>query len=158
MRIAMIQPSSVINGPGLRCVVYVQGCHHHCEGCHNPGSWDKDGGREMTYSEIIKEGYLYRSFLNGITLSGGEPFDQQEECLGLLDAIPEGLDVCIYTGYTYDEIKDTELAKRADYIVDGPFIEDRRVRNWIGGSANQRMINKKEGIIYEYDGTQTRLC
>lgn len=158
MKIAMIQPSSIVNGPGLRCVVYLQGCPHHCEGCHNPGSWDPDDGREVDYSYIIREGHLYRTFLNGITLSGGEPYMQEQECIELLKRIPEGLDVCIFTGYTYEEIKDRELTKMADYIIDGRYMQEKRVFGWHGGSSNQRFINLKEGIIYNYDGSNAKLC
>lgn len=157
MRIFGIMPSSVVNGPGLRCVVYLQGCPHHCEGCQNDGSWDPNGGIEMDYSRIINEGHMYRTYLNGVTLSGGEPYMQEQECIELLKCIPEGLDVCIFTGYAYEEIKDRELTKMADYIIDGRFEKDRRVFGWHGGSSNQRFINLKEGIIYSYDGTKSEL-
>lgn len=158
MRIFGIQPSSLVNGPGLRCVVYLQGCEHNCPGCHNPGSHDPNGGSEVDVAYILNAGHLYRTFLNGITLSGGEPFMQQEACVELLKAIPKDLDVLIFTGYTYEEIKDTELAKMADYIVDGKFEVEKRAFGWHGGSSNQRFIDKKKGIILSYDGTQSGLC
>lgn len=158
MRIFGIQPSSLVNGPGLRCVVYLQGCKHNCPGCQNPGSHDPNGGSEVDIAYILREGHLYRTFLNGITLSGGEPFMQQEACIELLKAIPKDLDVLIFTGYTYEEIKDTELAKMAHYIIDGKFEADKRVFGWYGGSSNQRFIDKKKGIILSYDGTESELC
>jgi anaerobic ribonucleoside-triphosphate reductase activating protein len=83
-----------------------------------------------------------RKLIDGITLSGGDPFYQQEECLRLLDCLP-GVNVWIYTGFEYDEIKDTELAKRADVLVTGPYIEELRCEGKMYGSSNQE-IHRKE--------------
>ena len=150
MRIAGILPSSFINGYGMRYVIFLQGCPHHCEGCQNPDTWDLDGGKEMKVEDIIKDIKKRKKLLDGITLSGGEPFLQQDECVKLLELLPEGLDVWIYTGFTYEGIKHTNLAKLADYIVDGKFECDKIVEGKLYGSSNQRIINVKKGTIEPY--------
>jgi anaerobic ribonucleoside-triphosphate reductase activating protein len=89
----------------------------------------------------IAEDYRNRRLLDGITLSGGDPFYQQEECLRLLSLLPD-VNVWIYTGFEYEEIQDTELARRADVIVVGPYIEELRCEGRPYGSSNQRIIRK----------------
>jgi anaerobic ribonucleoside-triphosphate reductase activating protein len=84
-----------------------------------------------------------RKLIDGITLSGGDPFYQQEECLRLLNRLPD-VNVWIYTGFEYDEIKDTELAKRADVLVTGPYIEELRCEGKMYGSSNQEIHRKDE--------------
>lgn len=138
MRIAGILPYSLVNGVGIRYVVFIQGCPHHCSGCHNPETWDFSGGREMTVEEIAAD-YRSRRYVDGITLSGGEPFAQQEECVRLLDLLPD-VNVWIYTGYEYEDICDTELAKRANVLVVGKYIEELRCEGKMYGSSNQRII------------------
>lgn len=140
MRIAGVLPCSFVNGEGARYVVFTQGCHHHCKGCQNPDTWSPDGGTEISPAEIAAD-YRKRRLLNGITLSGGDPFYQQEECLALLDLLP-GVNVWIYTGFEYEEICDTPLAKRADVLVVGPYVEELRCEGKMYGSSNQRIIRK----------------
>ena len=141
MRIAGVLPCSFVNGDGARYVVFTQGCGHHCPGCQNPDTWDFKGGTEITPAEIAAD-FRKRRLLNGITLSGGDPFYQQEECLALLDLLP-GVNVWIYTGFEYEEICDTPLAKRADVLVVGPFVEELRCEGKMYGSSNQRIIIKR---------------
>lgn len=143
MRIAGIAPCSFVNGDGIRYVIFCQGCLHNCLACHNPETWDPKGGREISISELI-ESIKKRDHIDGITLSGGEPFLQQEECVSLLKLLPEHLDIWIYTGYKYEEICNTELAKMADYIVDGKFEIDKTITGKMYGSSNQRIIRVKE--------------
>ncbi len=138
MRVAGILPCSFVNGDGARYVVFTQGCGHGCRGCQNPETWDFRGGSEVSVSEIAKD-YWSRRCLDGITLSGGDPFYQQEECLALLDELPD-VNVWIYTGFEYEEIADTELARRADVLVVGPFVEELRCEGQMYGSSNQRII------------------
>lgn len=147
MKVAGILPFSLVNGEGIRYVVFVQGCKHHCKGCQNPETWDFEGGEEKTVEEIAAD-FKSKKLRDGITLSGGDPFFQQEECLKLLDLLPD-VNVWIYTGYEYEEICDTELARRADVLVVGRFIEDLKCEGQMYGSSNQRII-KKGGAIYEY--------
>lgn len=153
MRVAGILPCSFVNGDGARYVVFTQGCIHHCPGCQNPETWDPTGGSKMTTTEIAAD-FRKRRLLDGITLSGGDPFCQQEECLKLLDLLPD-VNVWIYTGYEYEEIRDTPLAKRADVLVVGPFQEELRCEGKMYGSSNQRIIRRTDNekdthIIYPY--------
>lgn len=143
MRIAGVLKCSFVNGDGARYVVFVQGCKHGCRGCQNPETWDMNGGREVPVAEIVED-YRRRRLLDGITLSGGDPFYQQEACLELLDMLP-GVNVWIYTGFEYEEIADTELARRADVLVVGKFVEELRCSGKPYGSSNQRIIRKSPG-------------
>lgn len=141
MKIHGILPVSFVNGEGARFVVFLQGCGHHCVGCHNPESWDFNGGRYVATETLAKD-ILGRKYIDGITLSGGDPFYQQEECLKLLDLLPS-VNVWIYTGFEYDEIKDTELAKRADVLVTGKYVEELRCEGKMYGSSNQEIHRRK---------------
>ena len=137
MRIAGTLPVSLVNGDGIRYVVFVQGCAHHCPGCQNPETWDFDGGKEVE-PEMIVADFKRRKHLDGITLSGGDPFYQQDECVELLKLLP-GVNVWIYTGFEYNIICDTELAKMADVIVTGPYVEELRCNGKMYGSSNQEI-------------------
>lgn len=143
MRINGVLTSSLVNGDGIRYVIFLQGCPHHCEGCHNPDSWDPKGGYDISVDDLIAD-IKKRHLIDGITLSGGEPFLQQDECVELLKRLPKHLDIWIYTGFTYYEIADTELAKMADYIVDGKFDKNDLAIGKMYGSNNQRIIKVKE--------------
>lgn len=138
MRIAGVNTCSLVNGDGVRYVIFVQGCKHHCKGCQNQWSWDMDGGADIPV-EMIAEDVRKHRMIDGITLSGGDPFYQQDECVELLKLLPE-YNVWIYTGFVYEEIAGTELAKMADVIVDGPFVEELRCEGKMYGSSNQRII------------------
>ena len=141
MRIAGILPCSFVNGEGARYVVFLQGCNHHCQGCQNPETWNFDGGTEISAKEIAED-FRKRKLLDGITLSGGDPFYQQESCLELLSFLP-GVNVWIYTGFDYDEISETELAKKANVLVVGRFIEDLKCEGQYFGSSNQKIIRRE---------------
>lgn len=135
IRVAGILPCSFVNGDGARFVVFVQGCNHHCPGCQNPETWDFDGGQEMPVEQIAAE-YRRKKLLDGITLSGGEPFEQQEACVELLKLLP-GVNVWVYTGFEFADIQHTQLAKMADVLVTGRFIKDLACDGKMYGSANQ---------------------
>ena len=141
MRIAGILPCSFVNGEGARYVIFLQGCKHHCKGCHNPETWDFDGGTEMTVEEIAAD-FKKRRLLDGITLSGGDPFFQQKACVELLNLL-SGVNVWIYTGFEYDEISETELAKKADVLVVGKFVEELKCDGQYFGSSNQKIIRRE---------------
>lgn len=140
LRIAGVLGCSFVNGYGARYVVFTQGCRHHCIGCHNPETWDFGGGKSIPVVEIAND-YRKRIHLDGITLSGGDPFFQQQACLALLDLLPD-VNVWIYTGFDYDEICDTQLAKRADVLVTGRYIESLRCEGKMYGSTNQVVIEQ----------------
>lgn len=142
MRVSGILSCSLVNGYGIRYVIFVQGCKHHCPGCQNPDTWDFNGGIEMSIEDIIADIKRHK-YIDGITLSGGDPFYQQDECVKLIRALPDDLTVWIYTGFTYEEIMNTELASLADYIVDGPFRQEELIEGRMYGSANQRIIKVK---------------
>jgi anaerobic ribonucleoside-triphosphate reductase activating protein len=141
MRVAGILPCSFVNGEGARYVVFTQGCAHHCPGCQNPETWDFAAGVEMSPTDIAAD-FRKRRLLDGITLSGGDPFFQQDACLDLLDMLP-GVNVWVYTGFEYEEICGTPLAKRADVLVVGPYREELRCEGKMYGSSNQRIIKKE---------------
>ena len=143
MRIAGTLPCSVVNGTGVRFVVFVQGCAHHCPGCHNAGTWDFNGGDYIT-PEALAEIIRSKPYIDGVTLSGGDPFYQQAACLELMEHLPADTDLWIYTGFEYDEIKDTALAKRANVIVTGPYIEELRCVGQMYGSSNQEIHRKED--------------
>ena len=141
MRIAGILPCSFVNGEGARYVIFLQGCKHHCKGCQNPETWDFDGGKEIGEKEIAED-FRNRKLLDGITLSGGDPFFQQEACVELINLL-DGVNVWIYTGFEYDEISETELAKKANVLVVGKFIEELKCDGQYFGSSNQKIIRRE---------------
>ncbi|MBQ8555536.1 MAG: anaerobic ribonucleoside-triphosphate reductase activating protein [Clostridia bacterium] len=144
---------SIVDGPGLRFSVFTQGCPHHCPGCHNPESHDFAGGKIVDTAEVIH--LMQRNpLLDGLTLSGGEPFCQPEACLELAQAAhARGLNVWSYTGYTWEAIlADNNPARMAllhalDVLVDGPFIlAQRSLALKFCGSKNQRLIDVKRSF------------
>lgn len=141
MRIAGVLTCSLVNGDGVRYVVFTQGCVRACPGCQNPDTWDPKGGVERSVEDLAED-IKSRKYLDGITLSGGEPFLQQDECVRLLKLLP-GMNVWIYTGFEYEEIAHTELAQLADVIVAGPYREDLRCEGQMYGSSNQRIVRVK---------------
>ena len=141
MRIAGILPCSFVNGEGARYVIFLQGCKHHCKGCHNPETWNFDGGTEIGAKEIAED-FRKRKLLDGITLSGGDPFFQQKACVELIDLL-DGVNVWIYTGFEYDEISETELAKKADVLVVGKFVKELKCDGQYFGSSNQKIIRRE---------------
>ena len=139
---------SIVDGPGLRYSVFVQGCPHHCPGCHNPESHDFNGGRLADTADIIAA-MKKNPLLDGLTLSGGEPMCQPEACTALAEAaIAAGLNVWCYTGFTWEYLtRDRDPARMAllravTVLVDGPFLlEQRSLELKYCGSRNQRLID-----------------
>ena len=146
IQIAGIVPESIVDGPGFRYVVFTQGCLHACPGCHNPETHDPNGGREVSVESIV-EAMGKNRLIDGLTLSGGEPFLQVEPCLALAKAAHAlGLNVWAYSGYTFEELMaDREkscLVAECDVLVDGPFIlAQRTLEKRFRGSKNQRVID-----------------
>ena len=151
IRIYGLVNDSIVDGPGFRLAVFTQGCPHNCEGCHNPESHSFDGGKIMTTDEIIKK-MQDNILLDGITLTGGDPFCQPEACTVLAKAAHEsGLNVWAYSGWTYEELaanNDTlALLKNVDVLVDGPFIlSQRTLEKRFMGSKNQRAIDVRASL------------
>ena len=153
MRIANYIQDSIVDGPGLRFVLFVQGCRRRCDGCHNPQALDPAGGSELDTSDIA-DAMLSNPLTDGITLSGGEPFAQPADCLKIVSRARErGLNVWAYSGMSFEELAADpdpavrELLKNCDVLVDGPFILSLRSLNlkW-RGSSNQRIINVPESL------------
>ena len=152
MRIHRIIPVSRVNGPGERFVVWVQGCSRSCPGCFNPPTHDKNGGSEMTADEIIRQAAAGRA--GGLTVSGGEPFEQVAALRDLLEAAGEaGLHRLVYTGYTLDELTslNDETVRKCltltDILIDGAFMKDvPPVHPWTG-SGNQRVLILENGNV-----------
>lgn len=104
IRICGVVRESIVDGPGLRFVLFTQGCPHHCPGCHNPESHALDGGYEVTAEKVLEE-FKKNPLLKGITLSGGDPILQAGELVGICREVHAmGKDVMTYTGYTYEEL------------------------------------------------------
>ncbi|MBE6903766.1 MAG: anaerobic ribonucleoside-triphosphate reductase activating protein [Ruminococcaceae bacterium] len=151
IRVANFINDSITDGPGLRFTLFVQGCTHCCKGCHNPSTWALDGGSLMSPEEIFNE-FKDNILLSGVTFSGGEPFLQAKELLPLAKMIKDsGLELAIYSGFTYQEIIDDpvkkELLSFADTLIDGRFeLENRSLCLKFKGSTNQRIIDVKSSL------------
>lgn len=162
MKVAGIEKESLIDGPGINYTIFTQGCPHRCPGCHNPSTWDITGGYELGLS-IIKKDIENSPLLTGITFSGGEPMRQYDEVKELAEwAQKKGLAVILYTGYRMRNSSgvfdkhcpegllpafklDAEDLKLFDYIIDGPFILEKRDLNLLYmGSKNQRLLKREE--------------
>ena len=148
IRIAGIVEDSIVDGRGIRMAVFVQGCPHHCPGCHNPQTHDFAGGT-IDDTDRIFEAFRENPLYRGITFSGGEPFCQPKPLRALADRV-HGIkkDVTVYTGWTYEALcamhdPDVDaLLSVCDVLVDGPFIEAQRDPELLfRGSANQRLID-----------------
>ena len=150
IRIAGIIDESIVDGPGIRLVVFAQGCPHRCQGCHNPQTHPFEGGRLVTIDDIL-EMVKKNPLLDGVTFSGGEPFSQAKAFALLGQRLKElGMNIMTYTGYTYEhllrESKDNngwkELLDVSDILVDGKFeIEKKNLLLPFRGSENQRIID-----------------
>lgn len=146
-----LQQDSIVDGPGIRMVIWTQGCMHNCKGCHNPQTHDLAAGELVTSEEIIaqmKEAQLQ----TGLTLSGGEPFLQSEALLPIVQAAKEmRLNIWAYSGFTYEQLISHEeyrnLLNYLDVLVDGKFIEEEKdYRLKFKGSKNQRIIDVQESL------------
>jgi len=162
LRIAGTVRESVVDGPGLRFVIFAQGCKHGCPGCHNPDTWDLSGGTLVKTKDLLEQIKAVK-LIKGVTFSGGEPFLQALPLAWIGREVKMlGLDVITYTGYTWENLLALaevdqavkELLLVSDYIVDGPFIlAERDLDLPFRGSRNQRMIDVvnslREGKIIE---------
>ena len=154
---APITKDSIVDGPGIRAVIWTQGCPHRCKGCHNPQTHSFDAGIEADVNDIIAQ--ISRLKLHkGITFSGGEPLEQAAACSEIAKRVKEmGMNTWLYTGYIFEDILSEcqatrpewgELIKYIDVMVDGPFIE--QMKNLLlkfRGSENQRVIDVQKSLI-----------
>lgn len=148
MRIAGIVRDSIVNGDGVRDVVFVQGCGKRCKGCHNPDTWDYNGGCHRFIGDLANE---LSDSSNNVTISGGEPIDQFEDLLELCRMLSEqGKTIWVYTGNVVDPTKSiyARLARYVDVIVDGRFVEELKDPDLkFRGSSNQRIINLPLSVV-----------
>ncbi len=152
---ADLQTDSIVDGPGLRAVLWTQGCAHHCKGCQNPQTWNFNGGG-LVPIEMVYEAIDELEYQDGLTISGGDPMYQPEACLKIAKyAKSKGLNIWVYTGFTYEELVELskknaiymEFFKVIDVLVDGKFIlEERDLSLLFRGSRNQRLIDMSKTL------------
>ncbi|OIJ12530.1 anaerobic ribonucleoside-triphosphate reductase activating protein [Anaerobacillus alkalilacustris] len=146
MKVLGIKEDSIVDGEGLRTVIYFAGCSHQCPGCHNPQSWQLHAGTDYTLDELLQS--VCVNPLNDITFSGGDPFFQAKNIVPLAKALKQaGKNIWAYTGYTIEELlqrgnqHELELLEYVDVLVDGRFIEkEKDLSLTYRGSRNQRII------------------
>lgn len=155
IRIAGTVNDSIVDGDGIRFVVFVQGCIHNCDGCHNPQTHDFSGGFE-TDTDSLLEKILANPLLDGVTFSGGEPFCQPVPLYELGKKVKEnGLNLVCYTGFTFEEL--LEISKRdenvknllgiCDVLIDGPFLLSKKnLLLKFRGSENQRILDVQKSL------------
>lgn len=155
LRYAGIEYDSVVDGDGIGATFFVQGCSHHCKGCHNPETWDKEGGLPFT-REVFEKlmDYFDNNYIDHLTMSGGDPLDNLELTNYIITSFKyryPDKKIWLYTVYIYENIKDKEefkdILEKVDVLVDGPFIERLKDSNCLyRGSSNQRLIDLRETI------------
>jgi len=153
LKLAGLVDDSIVDGPGFRLTIFSQGCHHHCEGCHNPDTWDFDGGTVMEEEQIVQMARA-NPLVKGVTFSGGEPFDQASGFTKLARLLKkEGYEVASYSGYTFEQLmsgtdEQRELMMSIDVLIDGPFILSLRNLSLVyRGSSNQRILDARESVL-----------
>jgi anaerobic ribonucleoside-triphosphate reductase activating protein len=151
MNYAEIKKVDIANGPGVRVSLFVSGCRNHCKGCFNPETWDFDYGRPFTREtedEIIEA--LRPSWIQGLSILGGEPTEEENAAvlipfLKRVRAVLPDKDIWLYSGYTYEALRDKEILTLVDVLVDGPFLlEQKDAGLAFRGSRNQRIIDLRE--------------
>lgn len=148
----------MLNGDGLRVVLFVSGCSHHCSGCHNPETWNANNGQPFTYGDLAAIWHeLQKDYISGITFSGGDPLhpNNREVIGGMANFIKKFLPektIWLYTGYTYEVLLETESVRKnvlpyIDVLVDGKFIPELAdVKYPWAGSTNQRVIDVRASL------------
>lgn len=164
MRYHNITHDDMLNGEGLRAVLWVAGCTHHCENCHNPITWDINGGvlfDDAAERELFIEGG--KGYISGITFSGGDPLhpDNRDEVTRLAKKYKEkypNKNIWLYTGFLWEAVNNLPVMQYVDVLVDGRFVEELKdpQLHW-RGSSNQRIIDvqaaleKGEVVLYNYE-------
>ena len=151
MNYAEIKKVDIANGPGVRVSLFVSGCRNHCKGCFNPETWEFDYGRPFTREtedEIIEA--LRPSWIQGLSILGGEPTEEENAAVlipflkRVRAALPDK-DIWLYSGYTYEALRDKEILTLVDVLVDGPFLLELKDAGLaFRGSRNQRIIDLRE--------------
>ena len=158
LRVLHVVEGTSVDGPGLRTSIYLAGCSHHCPGCHNPESWDMNGGEERTLDELM-DIIAYNEA--PVTFSGGDPLAQAQPLALLINRIKQelGYNVWCYTGYTWQQVTQQPqlmaVVRQLDVLVDSPFLmAERDTKLRFRGSRNQRLIDVQstlsQGHIVEW--------
>ena len=151
MNYGRINKTDIANGPGVRVSLFVSGCRNRCKGCFNPETRDFNYGKEFTLNTLIEiDNALEPDYISGLTILGGDPFEPEN--IETVTAICNILayehrvkSIWIYTGYLYEDLKDLEIMRYIDVLVDGPFIEELKdISLQFRGSSNQRIIDIPE--------------
>ncbi|MDO4566411.1 MAG: anaerobic ribonucleoside-triphosphate reductase activating protein [Oscillospiraceae bacterium] len=153
LRLAGVVGDSITDGPGLRTTVFVQGCPHACEGCHNPETHSFEGGYEGDTEELLRQ-IAKNPLLSGVTFSGGEPFCQAGALAELGEGVKAlGLELAAYTGYTFEKLlgsgsgEQKKLLGLLDVLVDGRFVlAERSLELKFKGSRNQRILDVQKSL------------
>ena len=156
IRIAGIATESVVDGPGLRLVIFCQGCFHNCRNCHNPETQDPHGGREVKEAELL-EIIDSTPLIRGVTFSGGEPMLQADKLVPIARYVKavKHYNLVVYTGYVFEDLLEiseentavSELLQYTDWLIDGPYIEEERDLSLaFRGSRNQRIIDVRRSL------------
>ena len=154
LRVAGTVTDSIVDGPGLRFTLFVQGCPHHCPGCHNADTHDFNGGKLMSIEEVFQQIEADKG-ITGVTFSGGEPFSQASKLVKLAELVKRrGLDLAIYSGWTFEQLTSgiipgaKELLQYADILIDGKFeLGKKSMDISFRGSTNQRILDVKKSLL-----------
>jgi len=153
LRISDVISDSIVDGPGLRMTVFLQGCIHNCKGCHNPSTHKLDGGK-IVDTDYILERFFENPLLDGITFSGGEPLLQPKPVSVIAEKVKEkGFNVIVYTGFVWEKLMEDlnyfiDVLKYTDILIDGPFIESLKSYELdFMGSSNQRAIDVSKSLL-----------
>lgn len=151
VNLAGVKKDSVVDGPGIRYVIFAQGCKHNCRGCHNPSTHSFNINNEMDVDDLIEE-IKSLKYIDGVTFSGGDPFYQPKEFAYIAKRLKENnIHIISYSGFTFESLyknKETkELLENIDVLIDGPFIDNKKsLKLAFRGSENQRVVSVKESI------------
>ena len=149
MRYASIRDLDISNGNDIGVTLFTQGCHFHCKNCFNKSTWDFDGGKEFTKETCDKFMKLVnRPFIKRVSILGGEPLAKEnvDDVCNILKQI-KNKTIWVYTGYTFETVKNYDIMKYIDYLVDGQYVDELRdLRLKFRGSSNQRIIDVQKSL------------
>lgn len=149
MRYASIRDMDISNGNGIGVALFTQGCHFHCKNCFNKSTWDFCGGKEFTKETCDKFMKLVnRPFIKRVSILGGEPLAKEnvDDVYDILKHI-HNKTIWVYTGYTFEVVKNYEIMKYIDYLVDGQYVDELRdLKLKFRGSSNQRIVDVQKSL------------